>query len=68
MPGIDGLEVLRRLRQRGYDMPVLMMTANSSAQVVREVMALGGNGYLLKPFEPEELVIRVKNALFPPER
>ncbi len=68
MPGIDGLEVLNRIRQRGFSMPVLMMTANSSAQVVRDVMALGGNGYLLKPFEPEELVARVKKALFPPER
>ena len=68
MPGIDGLEVLKRIRQRGYSMAVLMMTANSSAQVVRDVMALGGNGYLLKPFEPEELVARVKKALFPSDR
>lgn len=65
MPGIDGLEVLKRIRQRGYSMAVLMMTANSSAQVVRDVMALGGNGYVLKPFDPEELVTRVKKALLP---
>lgn len=68
MPGIDGLEVLKRVRQRGYTVPVLMMTANRSAQVVRDVMALGGNGYVLKPFGPEELVTRVKKALFPSER
>ena len=63
LPKLSGLEVLKTLRQRGNDTQVLMMTANRSADVVREVMALGGNGYLLKPLEPEELVARVRKAL-----
>lgn len=67
MPGISGLEVLRAVRQlRRLTMPILMMTANQSAETVREVMALGGDGYVLKPFTHEVLLMRVRKALASP--
>lgn len=65
LPDISGLTVLSGLRTAGHTMPVLMMTANNRPDTVRDVMAMGGNGYLLKPFEPPELVARVRLALKP---
>lgn len=44
-------------------MSVVMMTADNRPETVREVLASGGNGYLLKPFEPQDLVARVRRAL-----
>jgi DNA-binding response OmpR family regulator len=63
MPGLDGVETLRRLRKAGYAMPVVMMTVDNRAEVIRDVLALGGNGYLLKPFGATEIVTRVRKAL-----
>lgn len=64
MPGMSGLDVLRTIRRNGQiTAPVLMLTANQSAETVREVMALGGNGYVLKPFTVEVLLGRVRKAL-----
>lgn len=66
MPGMSGLDVLQIVRQRRrLRTPVLMMTANQSAETVREVMALGGNGYVLKPFTPQALTGRIRKALEP---
>ncbi|RZJ02667.1 MAG: response regulator [Brevundimonas sp.] len=63
MPGIDGVEALRRLRKAGHAMPVVMMTHDNRPEIVRDVMATGGNGYILKPFEAADLVARVRKAL-----
>lgn len=62
MPGIDGLEVLRRLRQFS-DMPVIVLSARE--RISEEVLALGANGFLSKPFNPDELIIKVKTLLQP---
>jgi two-component system, OmpR family, response regulator PhoP len=66
LPGIGGVEALGRLRRSGHAMPVLMMTADNSAATVREVMAAGGDGYVLKPFDPQTLLKRVRAALAGP--
>ena len=64
MPGLSGLDVLQVVRkERRQTTPILMMTANQSAETVRDVMAMGGNGYVLKPFTPEALVERIRKAL-----
>jgi DNA-binding response OmpR family regulator len=63
MPGIDGVETLRRIRKAGHKAPVVMMTHDNRPEVVRDVIAAGGNGYILKPFEAGDLVARVKKAL-----
>ena len=60
MPKLDGLEVLRRLRQRGNAIPVLMLSARS--EVADKVTGLdtGANDYLTKPFSTAELMARIR--------
>ncbi|MGE3191038.1 MAG: response regulator transcription factor, partial [Vicinamibacterales bacterium] len=63
LPGRDGFEVAKTLRQRGVTTPILMLTARS--QVVDRVVGLklGADDYLTKPFEMIELVARVEALL-----
>jgi DNA-binding response OmpR family regulator len=63
MPGLDGLEVCRRLRQRLPDLPVVMLTAlgEESDRVVG--LEVGADDYVTKPFSPRELVLRVRSVL-----
>lgn len=63
LPDLDGFEVMRRLRGRGVDAPVLFLTARTqTADRVRGLTA-GGDDYITKPFALEELVARVHVAL-----
>ena len=62
MPGIDGIEVLRRLRQFST-MPVIVLSAKE--RVYEEVMALGANAFISKPFNPDDLVAKIKTILQP---
>ena len=62
LPGVDGLEVCRRLHARG-GLPVIMLTA-LGAQADRVLgLELGADDYLVKPFSPRELVLRVGSVL-----
>ncbi len=63
LPGMDGLEVCRELRQRGKALPVLMLTAKS--EVVDKVVGLklGADDYVTKPFEMVELLARLEALL-----
>ncbi|MGV3578473.1 response regulator transcription factor [Brevundimonas sp.] len=63
LPRMTGVDALRAMRKEGYRMPILMLTGDRSAETVRDVMTGGGNGYILKPFEPAQLVRRVTTAL-----
>ncbi|CAN5215297.1 hypothetical protein BH09PSE1_BH09PSE1_09600 [soil metagenome] len=63
LPDVSGLDVLTALRKAGHRYPVVMMTADSRPETVRDVMALGGDGYLVKPLEAADLVSRVQRAL-----
>jgi two-component system response regulator HydG len=56
MPGMDGLELLRQVRRRSPDTQVVMITAYGSIADAVEAMKEGAADYLLKPFDPEELV------------
>ena len=60
MPGVDGIGVLRLLRERGSDLPVLLLTAR--AEVEDKVLGLdsGANDYLTKPFAAQELLARIR--------
>ena len=62
LPGLDGLEVSRRLRESS-DIPVIMLTAKGS--VADRVVGLeqGADDYVTKPFSPRELVLRVDSVL-----
>jgi DNA-binding response OmpR family regulator len=55
LPGLDGLEVLRRLRDAGDDTPVVMVTAHGSTALVVETMKLGADNFVEKAVTPSEL-------------
>lgn len=60
MPGMDGLEVLRRLRQRGDPIPVLLLTAKAEVEDKVTGLDMGANDYLTKPFSTAELMARIR--------
>ena len=63
LPGIDGLEVCRRLRAARPDLPVLMLTARGEEEDRVLGLQLGADDYVVKPFSPRELVLRVQSLL-----
>ena len=63
MPKLSGLEVLKRLRESGDSTPVLLLTAKSDTSDIIEGLDLGADGYLVKPFNMEELLARVRAML-----
>jgi two-component system response regulator MprA len=63
MPGIDGLEVCRRMRAAGDRTPVLMLTARAEVGERVEGLEAGADDYLAKPFAREELVARLRALL-----
>ena len=62
MPELDGLDVLRVLR-RDYDVPILVVTARSAAEDKLAGFDLGADDYLTKPYDPRELMARVRSLL-----
>jgi two-component system response regulator MprA len=60
MPGLDGLEVTRRLRAEGNTLPILMLTARDQVSDRVAGLEAGADDYLVKPFALEELVARVR--------
>jgi two-component system OmpR family response regulator len=60
VPGIDGFEVVRRLRARGSRLPVLLLTARDAIQDRVHGLEMGADDYLVKPFATQELVARLK--------
>ena len=63
MPGIDGFEVARRLRNGGASLPVLFLTARDATDDKVRGLTLGGDDYMTKPFSVEELVARIRAIL-----
>jgi two-component system response regulator MprA len=63
MPGIDGLEVCRRIRQTGSEVPVLMLTARDAVGDRVAGLDAGADDYVVKPFALEELLARVRALL-----
>lgn len=63
LPGSDGLEVLATIRNEGQRVPVIMMSAHGDIQDAVNAMKLGAEDYLVKPFDPAELVLRLAKAV-----
>ena len=63
MPGVDGLEVCRRLRRAGNRLPVLMLTARDAVENRVAGLDAGADDYVTKPFALEELLARVRALL-----
>jgi two-component system response regulator MprA len=63
MPGVDGLEVCRRIRSSGSTLPVLMLTARTEVEDRVSGLDAGADDYVTKPFALEELLARVRALL-----
>jgi two-component system, NtrC family, response regulator AtoC len=63
MEGMNGLEVLSWLRSQGPELPVIMISAFGEVRDAVEAMKLGAKDYIVKPFDPEELIIRLKRVV-----
>ena len=62
LPGVDGLTILRAIREKG-DVPVVLLTARAE-EIDRVVgLELGADDYVVKPFSPRELAVRIRNLL-----
>ncbi len=63
MPEMDGLEVLRRLKEKQPGLPVIVISAFATLETSIQALRRGAHDMVTKPFEPDELLYRVKNAL-----
>ena len=63
MPGEDGLSLLKSVREKKSDTPVILLTARGQPSERIEGLKLGADDYLAKPFEPEELALRITSIL-----
>ncbi|KZL92917.1 transcriptional regulatory protein ZraR [Clostridium magnum DSM 2767] len=63
MPKADGMEVLRKVKDKNLNIPIVMITAHGTMESAVEAMKLGAIDYISKPFNIDELKIIIKNAL-----
>ena len=62
MPGKDGLQLTKEIREN-IDLPIILLTAKGEAEDRVRGLELGAEDYLPKPFEPKELLLRIKNVI-----
>ena len=67
VPGINGFNILSELKQSGDNTPTIFITALIDMESLSEGFRLGAEDYIKKPFDPEELLIRIKNKYGPKE-
>ncbi len=63
MPGLDGLELLRKVREKGIQIPALMISAYGEESFWGQAIGLGAVDYLLKPFKSAEVLKIVQKTL-----
>jgi len=63
MPGIDGIEFIRRLRKKGINVPVIVMTGHAHIPLAVEAMKVGASDFLEKPFSDDHFLNVVRSAL-----
>ena len=63
MPNLDGVGLLRRLREQGNDVPVIVLTAHGNVETAVEAMKMGAVDYIIRPFEMSTVELAVSRAL-----
>lgn len=63
MPGMDGLELIKWARDEGYRMPIIMISAYGEIKDAVSALKDGAQDYIVKPFNPEEVIVRIKNLV-----
>jgi DNA-binding NtrC family response regulator len=63
MPGLSGMETLKEMRARGFDPPVIVLTATGGVEVVVKAMQAGAQDFFIKPASPERIIVSIRNAL-----
>ena len=63
LPQVDGMQILKEIRQQDPKLPVILLTGYGSIQSAVEALRLGATDYLLKPFDPDVLVARTRTIL-----
>ncbi|MBN1595911.1 response regulator [candidate division FCPU426 bacterium] len=64
MPGMDGFEVCRAIKSEpSIDLPIIFISAKTDATDIARGFALGADDYIIKPFDPNDLVTRVRRVL-----
>jgi two-component system nitrate/nitrite response regulator NarL len=63
MPDIDGIGVLKKLRESGFHKPIVMLTTSTEERDLVESLRNGAQGYLLKDMEPDELVLALRDIV-----
>jgi CheY-like chemotaxis protein len=63
MPGMNGLELAEKLRGLGYNAPIIFITGNADKSYVIKAVHAGGSDFIVKPFDPKNVVARIKKFL-----
>lgn len=63
MPGMDGLELIKWMRSEGFRMPIIMASAHGEIEDAVKALKEGAQDYVVKPFDPEEMTIKLKNLV-----
>ena len=63
LPGVEGSEFVQRLREDGFDTPVIFLSAKDKDEDIEEGFMRGGDDYITKPFNMKELILRVRSIL-----
>ena len=63
MPSMDGLELLHHIRRTSPSIPVILLTAFGTIQTAVDAMKAGANDFLVKPFHPGELIVRLRRLM-----
>ena len=63
MPGMDGQELVKWVREQGFRMPIIMMSAHGEISDAVNALKSGVQDYIVKPFDPAEVIIRLKNLV-----
>ena len=63
LPGMEGSEFVAKMRDTGYEIPVIFLTAKDKEKDLEEGFMSGGDDYMTKPFKPRELLLRVEALL-----